>query len=167
MYSCNIDKFCWDSLAACGPPPMFSQSANAVDINRRRRKFYSSGEESVLVKWHIENPELKQFIPRTPAEIRHVNIVNQNILSKERAKILYNINVTKAAFNIDWMVTGEVFNDEEHLPELRLKFWRYQEETQNYALNTNIELPHEGGFKTIEFSNDYQVEIFYVLLWRR
>lgn len=28
----------------------------------------------------------------------------------------------------------------------------------SYALNTNIELPHEGGFKAIEFSNDYQVD---------
>lgn len=28
----------------------------------------------------------------------------------------------------------------------------------SYVFNTNIELPHEGGFKAIEFSNDYQVE---------
>ncbi|XP_065358033.1 WD repeat-containing protein 75 [Calliphora vicina] len=203
--------------------------------------FYSSGEEAVLVKWHIERPDLKQYIPRMVAKIRHIvvspdnsnvvvctidnsiqiygiektviqnlqeftyvaedstenykfptglllnprnnslvlngrvgslqfyntytksllyniNIVNQNLLSVERDRIMYDIRVTKAAFNIDWMATGEVFNDEEHLPELRLKFWKYQEESQNYALNTNIELPHEGGFKAIEFSNDYQVD---------
>ncbi|KAI8125741.1 WD repeat-containing protein 75 [Lucilia cuprina] len=203
--------------------------------------FYSSGEEAVMVKWNVERPELKQFLPRMVSEIRHivvspdntnvvvctidnsiqiygtenlvhqnlqeftyihddntenskfptglrlnprnnslvlngrsgslqfyntytksflynVNIVNQNLLSKESDRVLYNIRVTKAAFNIDWMATGEVFNDEEHLPELRLKFWKYQEDTQNYALNTNIELPHEGGLKAIEFSNDYQVD---------
>ncbi|XP_058986289.1 uncharacterized protein LOC131806328 [Musca domestica] len=203
--------------------------------------FFSSGEEAVLVKWNVENPEYRQFLPRISSKIQHVvvspdnaqiavctvdngvqfvgtenkilsnlqeftyivddktgnskfpvglrlnprtntlvlngrtgslqfyntytknflynlNIVNQNLLSTESDRILYDIRVTKAAFNIDWLATGEVFNDNEHLPELRLKFWKYQEETQRYALNTNIELPHEGGFKAIEFSNDYQVD---------
>lgn len=203
--------------------------------------FYSSGEEAVMVKWHIQRPEIKQYLPRMVSKICHIvvnpdntttavctadnsvhfvgseklitqnlqeftfipddktgsskypvglrlnprtntlvlngrtgslqfyntytksllynmNVVQQNMLSVERDRILYDIRVTKAAFNIDWMATGEVFNDEEHLPEIRLKFWKYQEESQSYALNTNIELPHEGGFKAIEFSNDYQVE---------
>ncbi|XP_061398990.1 WD repeat-containing protein 75 [Musca vetustissima] len=203
--------------------------------------FYSSGEEAVLVKWNVQNPEYRQFLPRMASKIQHLvvspdnaqiavctvdngvqfvgtenkilsnlqeftyivddktgnskfpvglrlnprtntlvlngrtgslqfyntytksflynlNIVNQNLLSTESDRILYDIRVTKAAFNIDWLATGEVFNDNEHLPELRLKFWKYQEETQRYTLNTNIELPHEGGFKAIEFSNDYQVD---------
>lgn len=59
-----------------------------------------------------------------------INIINQNLLSKERDRILYDIHVTKSAFNIDWMATGEVFNDEEHLPEIRLKFWKYEEASQ-------------------------------------
>lgn len=59
-----------------------------------------------------------------------LNIVNQNLLSMESDRILYDIRVTKAAFNIDWLATGEVFNDNEHLPELRLKFWKFEEETQ-------------------------------------
>ncbi|XP_075153172.1 WD repeat-containing protein l(2)05287 [Haematobia irritans] len=203
--------------------------------------FFSSGDEAVLVKWNVKNPEYKQFLPRMSAKIQHIvvspdnsqiavctvdngvqivgtenkvlsnlqeftyivddktgnskfpvglrlnprtntlvlngrtgslqfyntytknllynlNIVNQNQLSTESDRILYDISVTKAAFNIDWLATGEVFNDQEHLPELRLKFWKFQEESQRYALNTNIELPHEGGFKAIEFSNDYQVD---------
>lgn len=63
-----------------------------------------------------------------------LNIVNQNLLSMESDRILYDIRVTKAAFNIDWLATGEVFNDNEHLPELRLKFWKFEEETQRYVL---------------------------------
>ena len=51
----------------------------------------------------------------------------QNTLSMETGKVLYNIIVTKVAFNIDWMATGEVFNDHEHFPELRLKFWKHDE----------------------------------------
>lgn len=63
-----------------------------------------------------------------------LNIVNENALSTERDHILYDTRVTKAAFNIDWMATGEVFNDEQHLPELRLKFWKYEEKSQRFAL---------------------------------
>ncbi|XP_017479964.1 PREDICTED: WD repeat-containing protein 75 [Rhagoletis zephyria] len=88
----------------------------------------------------------------------NMDIVMQNQLSMESDKVLYNIAVTKAAFNIDWMATGEVFNDREHLPELRLKFWNYDEAAKTYSLNTNVELPHEGGFKAIEFSNPSQVD---------
>ncbi|XP_011200508.2 WD repeat-containing protein 75 [Bactrocera dorsalis] len=88
----------------------------------------------------------------------NMDIVMQNALSMESDKVLYNIIVTKAAFNIDWMATGEVFNDREHLPELRLKFWKYDEAAKNYVLNTNIELPHEGGFKAIEFSSPNQMD---------
>lgn len=56
-----------------------------------------------------------------------MDIVMQNTLSMETGKVLYNIIVTKVAFNIDWMATGEVFNDHEHFPELRLKFWKHDE----------------------------------------
>lgn len=56
--------------------------------------------------------------------------MQQNNLSMEQDRILYDLRVTKAAFNIDWMATGEVFNDEQHLPELRLKFWKFEEEKQ-------------------------------------
>lgn len=33
---------------------------------------YTSGEEAVMVKWHVENPELKQFLPRLASKIRHI-----------------------------------------------------------------------------------------------
>lgn len=82
-----------------------------------------------------------------------MDIVIQNRLSEESTKILYDLRVTAADINIDWLATGEEFNDFEHTPELRLKFWEYQKSTQNYTLNTNFELPHDGGFRTIKFSS--------------
>ncbi|XP_011193769.1 WD repeat-containing protein 75 [Zeugodacus cucurbitae] len=100
---------------------------------------------------------LQFYSAYTKNMLYNIDIVMQNCLSMETDKVLYNIIVTKAAFNIDWMATGEVFNDNEHLPELRLKFWKYDEAAKNYTLNTNIELPHEGGFKAIEFSSSNQV----------
>nr|XP_014093620.2 WD repeat-containing protein 75 isoform X2 [Bactrocera oleae] len=94
----------------------------------------------------------------TKTMLYNMDIVMQNTLSMETGKVLYNIIVTKVAFNIDWMATGEVFNDHEHFPELRLKFWKHDEAAKNYTLNTNVELPHEGGFKAIEFSSSNQVD---------
>ncbi|XP_067622808.1 uncharacterized protein l(2)05287 [Eurosta solidaginis] len=94
----------------------------------------------------------------TKAMLYNMDIVMQNIPSLEAHQVLYNIRVTKAAFNIDWMATGEVFDDKEHLPELRLKFWKYDDAAKTYKLNTNIEMPHEGGFKAIEFSSPNQMD---------
>lgn len=54
----------------------------------------------------------------------------QNRLSMESEKILYNIRVTSAAFNVDWMATVEELNDQEHCPEVRLKFWQFDKESQ-------------------------------------
>lgn len=48
----------------------------------------------------------------------------------ESEKILYNIRVTSAAFNVDWMATVEELNDQEHCPEVRLKFWQFDKESQ-------------------------------------
>lgn len=81
-----------------------------------------------------------------------MDIVIQNRLSEEADKILYDLRVTAADINIDWLATGEEYNDFEHTPELRLKFWEYQKSTQNYTLNTNFELPHDDGFRIIKFS---------------
>lgn len=63
-----------------------------------------------------------------------LNVVNENILSMESDRVLYDIRVTKAAFNMDWMATGEEFNDEQRMPEVRLKFWFYQEEHRRYYI---------------------------------
>ncbi|ALC40359.1 CG12050 [Drosophila busckii] len=87
----------------------------------------------------------------------NLRVVDTNINSQEANRIIYNINITCAAFNIDWMATGEVYNDHRNFVELRLKFWQYQEKMQSYVLNTNIELPHEQGFQAIAFSNQFKV----------
>lgn len=62
-----------------------------------------------------------------------MDVTLQNNLSLENQKILYNIEVTKAAFNVDWMATSEVWNDQEHLPEVRLKFWEFKKEKGRLA----------------------------------
>ncbi|SPP82137.1 WD repeat-containing protein 75 [Drosophila guanche] len=203
---------------------------------------YSGGHETVMVKWPLDRPEERKYLPRMASAIRHIvvsadnenvlvctednaiqllggsnsaikstvqhftydvkdqtgrskfplglrlnprtntlvlngrgghlqfysaytknllynlRVVDNNIHSHEDGLIVYNTRVTRAAFNINWMATGEVYNDLENFSEVRLKFWEYNEKLQSYILNTEINLPHEQGFKDIIFSNQFQVD---------
>ncbi|EDW64200.1 WD repeat-containing protein 75 [Drosophila virilis] len=101
---------------------------------------------------------LQFYSAYTKSLLYNLRVVENNVNSQEPQRIIYNTCVTCAAFNIDWMVTGEVYNDQRNFAELRLKFWQYQERLQSYKLNTNIELPHEHGFQAIIFSNQFQVD---------
>lgn len=82
----------------------------------------------------------------------------QNRLSLETRKVLYNVNITHAAINMDWIVTGEMLDDQQTSIELRLKFFQFNLEKQTYVLNTQIELPHERGLTAIEFSSPHSVD---------
>ncbi|EDV33385.1 uncharacterized protein Dana_GF24153 [Drosophila ananassae] len=88
----------------------------------------------------------------------NLRVVDSNILSQEANRIIYNTRISKAAFNINWMATGEEYNDLENFPEVRLKFWQFNEKLQSYILNTEVDLPHEHGFQSIIFSNQFQVD---------
>ncbi|XP_068140161.1 WD repeat-containing protein 75 [Drosophila tropicalis] len=88
----------------------------------------------------------------------NLRVVQSNQQCPEADKLIYNTRVTRAAFNIDWMATGEVYNDQENFAEVRLKFWKFNEKLQSYNLNTDINLPHEHGFKVIVFSNQFKVD---------
>lgn len=82
----------------------------------------------------------------------------QNRLNIEMDKVLYNTVVTHASLNMNWLVTAELLDDEQHAIESRLKFWTFDQEKQTYSLNTQIELPHENGVRALEFSTPYSVE---------
>ncbi|KAF2903057.1 hypothetical protein ILUMI_03126, partial [Ignelater luminosus] len=40
--------------------------------------FYSGAGECVLVKWYLDNPHHKEFLPRLPSTIEHINVSNGN-----------------------------------------------------------------------------------------
>lgn len=82
----------------------------------------------------------------------------QNRLNIEMDKVLYNTVVTHASLDMNWLVTAELLDDEQHAIESRLKFWTFDQEKQTYSLNTQIELPHENGVRALEFSTPYSVE---------
>ncbi|KAK9297876.1 hypothetical protein QLX08_008625 [Tetragonisca angustula] len=89
----------------------------------------------------------------TKSLLYNINITAQNFLTQERSVIIVNTEVTKIALNHDgsWMATVEERNDKVSCIEVRLKFWMYDIKQQQYALNTSIELPHEGGVNALHF----------------
>ncbi|KAH8334339.1 hypothetical protein KR059_009071 [Drosophila kikkawai] len=100
---------------------------------------------------------LQFYSAYTKSMLYNLRVVDTNVHSEEANRIIYNTRITRAAFNINWMATGEVYNDLENFAEVRLKFWQYNEKLQSYILNTDIDLPHDHGFKTISFSSQFQV----------
>ncbi|KAG7202077.1 hypothetical protein KM043_004751 [Ampulex compressa] len=90
---------------------------------------------------------------RTKSLLYNINITAQNFLTQERSMIIVNTEVTKIALNEDgtWMATVEERNDKLSCIEVRLKFWVFDTDKQMFALNTSIELPHEGGVAALQF----------------
>ncbi|XP_063972542.1 WD repeat-containing protein 75 [Diachasmimorpha longicaudata] len=83
----------------------------------------------------------------------NINITAQNFLTQERTALIINTEVTRIAINQDgsWMATVEERDDRVASPEVRLKFWKFNSEKQNFVLNTSIELPHDLGVNALEF----------------
>lgn len=86
-----------------------------------------------------------------------LDITSQNYQCPERNKLLFNTRVTKCALNMNWMSTAEVWDDFQHKPEVRLKFWSYSETKQSFILNTNVEMPHNKGINDLKFSSTHSV----------
>ncbi|XP_008190612.1 WD repeat-containing protein 75 [Tribolium castaneum] len=191
--------------------------------------FYSGGDESVLVKWQLDNHFEKKFLPRLPSTIAqisvspnnifvaistddnavrivdsrldnvsliqhlvigdslesgivvdsksralvmngnvghiqfyspcdnsllyNVDVVGQNKISNERSCNIENTKVSKIAIskNSSWMATIENRKDPEYSSELRLKFWNFDPNIQNYKLNTCVEDPHLNHVNAVSF----------------
>lgn len=81
-----------------------------------------------------------------------MEITKENALAAECDKVIFNTRVSKIAVSEDWLATSECWNDQEHSVHIKLKFWRFNEDKQNYCLNTNILMPHEEDLTALEFS---------------
>ncbi|XP_031624324.1 WD repeat-containing protein 75 [Contarinia nasturtii] len=101
---------------------------------------------------------LQFFSTYTRTLLYNLDTTAQNRLNIEAEKILYNLYVSHASLNEDWLATAEILDDHEHTIECRLKFWKFDDALQKYSLNTQIELPHENGVRTLEFSTLHSVD---------
>lgn len=90
-----------------------------------------------------------------------MDITSENALAAEHDKVIFNTRVTKVALSEDWLVTSECFDDQERSINLRLKFWHFDAQKQNYSLNTNILMPHEKDLTALELSTVHHAENVY------
>lgn len=90
-----------------------------------------------------------------------MDITKENALAAEQDKVIYNTRVTKVAVSEDWMATSECWSDEKRSVHIRMKFWRFDAQKQNYVLNTNILMPHEKDLTGLELSTVHSAESVY------
>ncbi|RZC38720.1 WD repeat-containing protein 75, partial [Asbolus verrucosus] len=97
--------------------------------------------------------QIQFYSPSDNSLLYNVDIVGQNKISNERNCSIENTQVSKIAMTRDglWMATVEIRQDPEFSPELRLKFWYFDLEKQNFRLNTSVESPHENHINSILF----------------
>lgn len=90
-----------------------------------------------------------------------MDITKENALAAEQDKVIFNTRVTKVAVSEDWMATSECWSDEKRSVHIRMKFWRFDAQKQNYVLNTNILMPHEKDLTGLELSAGHSAESVY------
>ncbi|KAG7168334.1 WD repeat-containing protein 75-like, partial [Homarus americanus] len=133
---------------------------------------YSGGGESVLVKWQLTEQK-RYFLPRLGMRIKFIatdtlnnyvvaslsdngialDITMNNFYTQERFEVIQNTDVEQVAISQDghWLATFEYREDLQASSELRLKFWNFAKEDQNWYLNTSIEMPHDKFVNGIMF----------------
>ncbi|XP_060080340.1 WD repeat-containing protein 75-like [Ylistrum balloti] len=100
---------------------------------------------------------LQFYSVHNDTQLYNLDIVCQNYISSENMERPLTVTeVIKAEFNSTgrWLVTVEYWNNGVMTPEMRLKFWQYNTETQSYTLNTAVEVPHDKVIECLRFRPD-------------
>lgn len=96
---------------------------------------------------------LQFFSTKTMKLLFNVDISMRNVVPRTRKLNIFSTEVTHAAFSMSWMATVESWSDKVNSTDLRLKFWRFVEDKQTFALHTQIEQAHEKEILGLEFSS--------------
>ncbi|KAJ3391817.1 WD repeat-containing protein 75 [Lobulomyces angularis] len=101
----------------------------------------------------LNGPGALQFYnPLSDSHILELEVAPRNKIAKREEKELIHPDITHISFSKDglWMATIDKRDDEEFQLEVYLKFWSFDPNTQNYTLNTRIDLPHEDTITSLE-----------------
>lgn len=83
-------------------------------------------------------------------QLFQLDVVSQNLSAEDKPKFRTHIRNFALSNNGEWLATVEFRDDHETLPEMRLKFWKFQ--LDNFILNTKIHLPHKLPINCLKFS---------------
>ncbi|KAJ3088070.1 WD repeat-containing protein 75 [Quaeritorhiza haematococci] len=87
---------------------------------------------------------LQFFNPYTDRHVLELEVTPGNRVSRTEEKEIIRPHVTQLAFSPsgDWMITVDVRDSGETEPEVYLKFWAYNADSQTYWVNTRVDNPH-------------------------
>lgn len=95
---------------------------------------------------------LQFFSTKTMKLLFNIDIAARNSVPRSKKVNIFSTQITRVALSVKWMVTVESWNDRINSPDSRLKFWKFKDDQQTYALHTQIEQAHEKEIHCIEFS---------------
>ncbi|ORY00710.1 WD40 repeat-like protein [Basidiobolus meristosporus CBS 931.73] len=93
------------------------------------------------------------YNPYTDRHVMELEVSPRNRVSRTDEKEIIEPQVEHVAFskNGDWMATVDSRDDGENTPELYLKFWKFDPNTQSYTMNTRVDFPHQGRITSLQF----------------
>ncbi|XP_048342813.1 WD repeat-containing protein 75 isoform X2 [Sphaerodactylus townsendi] len=143
-----------------------SHSDNKITI------IHSSLRVSAVIQGLIKGSDVKTGLmvdPRTNALVLNGKPGHLQFYSLQNDKQLYNLDIVqqeyihqhglnqvelvKAAFDSSgsWLATVEQREEKGGEPEAQMKLWAYDEQKQSFALNTQINMPHEDRVTALCF----------------
>jgi WD40 repeat protein len=103
------------------------------------------------------------FNPLQPGQLQVLDVTQSNYIEPiGGVDKVFNIDVHQVACSIDglWLATFELRDDERNLPEMRLKFWRFNKRLHKahnhlakFETHTTIHLPHKERIVQMKFAS--------------
>lgn len=88
------------------------------------------------------------------SHVMDVEVVPMNRVVRAGEKEIIHAHVSHVAFlrSGEWMATVDMRDDKVTTPELFLKFWRWDPDTQAYKLHTRVDYPHTKPITSLTFN---------------
>lgn len=88
------------------------------------------------------------------SHVMDLEVVPMNRISRTGEKEIVHAHVAHVAFlkSGEWMATVDMRDDNVTTPELFLKFWRWNPDTQAYILHTRVDYPHAKPITSLIFN---------------